>query len=170
MLTDQEKRFDTINLKGNFVENLDKVKSLRNYTSDLIFAGDEIMEVPGESNQLDKIIKDNSSNQDLAFLNRLLIKKDSTWKGAFDIIMLIVSCYNVFGNAFYAAFGMPDLLWLIIFDNFVEVLFLMDLFCCFCEEYMDEETFTYVSEVKKIALHYLKSSFIFDVLAILPFE
>lgn len=35
---------------------------------------------------------------------------------------------------------------------------------------MDEETFTDVSDVKKIAIHYLKSSFIFDVLAILPFE
>lgn len=103
-------------------------------------------------------------------MNRLLIKKDSTCKGAFDIVMLIVSCYNVFGNAFYAAFGMPDLLWLQIFDNFVEFLFLIDLFCCFTEEYMDEETFTFVSEVKTIAIHYLKSSFIFDVLAILPFE
>ena len=40
--------------------------------------------------------------------NLLVIKKDSTWKGAFDIIMLIVSCYNIFGNALYSAFGLSD--------------------------------------------------------------
>lgn len=84
--------------------------------------------------------------------------------------MLIVSCYNVFGNAYYAAFGMPKDNWgLYIFDYFVEFLFLIDLFCCFVEEYKDEETFTDVSEVRLIAMHYLKGSFIFDLLAIIPF-
>lgn len=170
LLQDQEKRFESINSRGNIAESLAKARSLRNFTSELINAPTDLLVDNEVSNQLDKIQKDNASNQDLAFLNRLLIKKDSTWKGAFDIIMLVVSCYNVFGNAFYAAFGMPHLVWLQIFDNFVEVLFLIDLFCCFCEEYMDEETFTDVSEVKTIAIHYLKSSFIFDVLAILPFE
>ena len=37
----------------------------------------------------------------------------------YDILMLVVSCYNVFGNAYYAAFGMPDHFWLLVFDYFV---------------------------------------------------
>ena len=37
----------------------------------------------------------------------LVIKKDSSWKGMFDILMLFVSCYNIFGNAYYSAFGAP---------------------------------------------------------------
>ena len=112
LLQDQEKRFESINSKGNIAESLAKARSLRNFTSELINAPADLLVDNEVSNQLDKIQKDNASNQDLAFLNRLLIKKDSTWKGAFDIIMLVVSCYNVFGNAFYASFGMPDLLWL----------------------------------------------------------
>jgi len=44
------------------------------------------------------------------------------------------------------------------------------LFFCFCEEYNDEETYLVVSDIKSIAKHYLKSSFIFDLLAILPFN
>ena len=51
-----------------------------------------------------------------------------------------------------------------------EVLFTIDLFFCFCEEYNDEETYLVISDIKKIAKHYLKSSFIFDLLAILPFN
>jgi len=35
----------------------------------------------------------------------LVIKKDNTYKSGFDIIMLVVSCYNIFGNAYYSAFG-----------------------------------------------------------------
>jgi len=37
--------------------------------------------------------------------NCLVIKKDSGWKSGFDMLMLIVSCYNIFGNAYYSAFG-----------------------------------------------------------------
>ena len=36
-------------------------------------------------------------------------------------------------------------------------------------EYKDEETYTTVSEFKKIAKHYMKGSFFFDLAAIVPF-
>ena len=38
----------------------------------------------------------NTSNQDKNIFNSLVIKEDSTWKGIFDLIMLIASVYNVF--------------------------------------------------------------------------
>ena len=100
----------------------------------------------------------------------LVIEKDSTWKGAFDIIMLIVSCYNIFGNALYSAFGLSDQPYFWYLDNFVETLFLFDMLFCFCQEYLDEETYTVQSEIKTIAKHYLKKSFIFDLLAWLPID
>ena len=54
--------------------------------------------------------------------------------------------------------------------NFVvEQLFLVDLLFCFVQEYQDEETYALVSDIKKIAMQYLRGNFIFDLLAYLPF-
>ena len=86
--------------------------------------------------------------------------------------MLFVSVYNIYGNALYSAFEVPfeNSLWFLIFDNFIELLFFIDMICCFCQEYVDEETFTEVNDIKLIAINYLKKSFIFDLLAVIPFE
>lgn len=52
----------------------------------------------------------------------------------------------------------------------MESLFLLDMIFNFLEEYLDEETYTYVSDLKKISLRYLKGKFIYDLLAWLPFD
>ena len=70
--------------------------------------------------------------KDMNIFNCLVISQDSTWKGAFDIVMLIVSCYNIFGNAFYSAFGKSESWHFMILDQCVETLFLLDLLFCFC--------------------------------------
>ena len=49
-------------------------------------------------------------------------------------------------------------------------MFLMDIVFTFCQEYLDEETYKIVSDIKLIALHYVKGTFIFDFLAWIPFE
>ena len=68
------------------------------------------------SKDTSKILKNTAGNEvdttvqvrdDLPILDKLVIKLDSTWKGVFDFIMMITSCYNIFGNAYYAAFGAP---------------------------------------------------------------
>ena len=46
----------------------------------------------------------------------------------------------------------------------------MDNMFCFIQEYQDEETYTIISDVKKIAKNYAKRSFIFDLLAWIPFD
>ena len=46
----------------------------------------------------------------------------------------------------------------------------MDIVFTFCQEYLDEETYKIVSDIKLIAMHYLKGTFIFDFLAWIPFE
>lgn len=86
--------------------------------------------------------------------------------------MLFVSVYNIYGNAYYSAFeaGLDNQLWFLLFDNIIELLFFIDMCCCFCQEYVDQETFSEVSDIKAIAINYLKGSFIFDLLAVIPFE
>ena len=49
-------------------------------------------------------------------------------------------------------------------------MFLMDIVFTFCQEYLDEETYKVVSDIKLIAINYLKGTFIFDFLAWIPFE
>jgi len=85
-------------------------------------------------------------------------------------MMLIVSCYNIFANAYYSAFGIPESISLIVFDYSVEIMFLLDMIFCFCQEYKDEETYTMVSDIKRIAKNYIKGSFVFDLMAWLPIE
>ena len=55
-------------------------------------------------------------------------------------------------------------------DETVELSFYLDFIFCFLQEYKDEETYTIVSDIKKISKHYIKGSCIFDLLACLPFD
>ena len=85
--------------------------------------------------------------------------------------MLFASCENTFSQAFQACFGTFENEAIVYFEVFViEGLFLFDLIFCFFQEYKDEETYTIISDVKKIAKHYVRGSFIFDLLAIIPFQ
>ena len=83
--------------------------------------------------------------------------------------MLLASCINVFSQGYYSASGNPTELDARIIELITETLFSLDLLFCFLQEYNDVETYRTVREVKTIAKHYLKGSFIFDLLAIIPF-
>ena len=76
--------------------------------------------------------------------NRFVIRIDSSWKGVFDFLMLLVSCQNIFANSYYAAFGLPTYSAFNIVDYIIEFLFMCDLLFCFCQEYLDEETYSVV--------------------------
>lgn len=102
-------------------------------------------------------------------INRFVIKIDCTWKAMFDNLMLIVSVYNTFTQAYFAAFGTDLKDGNSITDILSEMLFLLDFSFCFCQEYKDEEVFAIISDIKLIAKHYIKGSCIFDFLAIVPF-
>ena len=84
--------------------------------------------------------------------------------------MLLASCINVFTQGYYAAFGNPTEIDSKIVEYITEGLFSLDLIFCFLQEYNDTETYRTVREVKTIAKNYLKGSFIFDLIAILPFH
>ena len=108
-------------------------------------------------------------NKQKNYFNLLVIKKDSQWKAFFDNIMLIASCYNTFTQAYYAAFGLVVTDYNVTAELFIEFLFCLDFIFCFCQEYKDEELYTVVNDIKKIAKHYIKGSCLFDFLAIVPF-
>ena len=57
----------------------------------------------------------------------VVVKHDNALKEYFDMIMLPVSCYNVFGSAYYSAFGSSNSLEVKIIDWVVESLFLIDI-------------------------------------------
>jgi hypothetical protein len=83
--------------------------------------------------------------------------------------MTFASCYNVFSNAFYSAYRVPEGKEIII-DQLVEVWFFLDMIFCFFQEYKDTESYKVVSQFKMIALRYLKKSFFFDLLAWMPID
>jgi hypothetical protein len=99
-----------------------------------------------------------------------VIKHDNALKEYFDMCMLPVSCYNVFGNAYYSAFGSSSNTYIIVIDWIVETLFLIDIFYNFTQEYLDDETYAIVSDITTIAKRYLLSNFIFDLFAWVPFN
>lgn len=70
-----------------------------------------------------------------SFFDRFVIAKDSSWKNAFDMVMLVASCYNVFTQAYYSAFGLPVGIVMNFLDYVIELLFFLDFVFCFCQEY-----------------------------------
>lgn len=92
----------------------------------------------GNSNEPENAnLKSNDDN----FLDRLIIKIDCPWKGMFDNMMLVVSTYNTFSQAYYAAFGSTDQVTAyLVLEFIIEVLFTLDFIFCFCQEYKDEES------------------------------
>lgn len=64
-------------------------------------------------------------------LNIFVIAKDNSLKGIFDVVMMFVSIYNIFGNAYYAAFGIPTDKVFQYADQTVESLYLLDMIFCF---------------------------------------
>ena len=104
------------------------------------------------------------------FFDKFVIPIECGWKDEFDNIMLLASCVNVFSQGYYSAFGNPTTMDSKIVEWVTECLFSLDLLFCFLQEYNDTETYRTVREVKTIAKNYLKGSFIFDLIAIVPFN
>ena len=73
------------------------------------------------------------SLKDNNFFNKFVIKIDSKWKGIFDNLMLIVSTYNTFTQAYYAAFEINlDRSLNLLLEIAVEFFFTLDFIFCFC--------------------------------------
>lgn len=104
-----------------------------------------------------------------SILQRLIIPHNSKWKRFYDFVILICVGYSCFSTVYYAAFGEPTDLGLLIFDYMVEVLFGISLILNFFHAYKDPETNKVVTDIKSIAYRYLSGWFLVDFLSIFPF-
>jgi hypothetical protein len=103
-------------------------------------------------------------------LDGYVIKADRGWKRVFDVALLVCAVYNVFANAYYAAFRPPLRTYEFVLDLGMEVVFLLDMLFCFFQEFVDEETWHLVSKFKPIALRYAGSTLVFDLVAWIPYD
>lgn len=71
---------------------------------------------------------------------------------------------------YYVAFTKPSNDYHIIWDEFVEYNFYLDLILSFICEYKNAETNMPERDLKKIAMHYLSGWFIVDFVSIFPFN
>ncbi len=95
---------------------------------------------------------------------------NSRWKAIFDILMLGLVTYSCFTSVFYVAFASPTNTPHIVFDWFVEAMFVSDMIFNFCQEYIDTETYEPVNSHKKIFRKYvLKGWFFADFISVFPF-
>ena len=67
------------------------------------------------------------NKQNASFSKLIVVKRDNIFKEYFDMVMLPVSCYTVFGNAYFAAFGFSTDPYINILNWVVETLFLIDM-------------------------------------------
>ena len=86
----------------------------------------------------------------------------------FVFLMIIFSTTSSILAAYFACFGEPDEgSSLLIFDNIMEIAFIIDLCKNFFTQYIDLNTNKPVKDLFKIVVRYLKGPFFFDFLAIL---
>lgn len=55
-------------------------------------------------------------------------------------------------------------------DIMVDIVFMCDIFITFCTSYIDEERNFLVKDPKRIAIHYIKTWFLLDLISAMPFE
>lgn len=104
------------------------------------------------------------------YLDEFVVKEGAMWKRVFDMILVVCSVYNVFSNAYYAAFRPPIFMYEFVLDIVMEVMFFIDIVFCFFQEFVDQETYHYVSKFKPIALAYIKKTFLSDLIAWIPYD
>ncbi|KAJ0034951.1 hypothetical protein Pint_24798 [Pistacia integerrima] len=100
----------------------------------------------------------------------LILWKKCRWYRAWTKFILIWAVYSSFFTPLEFAFfrGLPDSLF--ILDIAGQLAFLLDIILQFFLAYRDSQTYRMVYKRTPIALKYLKSSFIIDLLSCLPWD
>lgn len=101
---------------------------------------------------------------------RMLISSESKWKSIFDIWILLLVGYSCIFNIFVVAFDVDQPLLLELFNDAVEILFVVDFFLNFFTSFKDPDTHQNITSYKKIALNYLLGWFLIDLVSIFPLQ
>lgn len=152
-----------------------------------------------KSKQLEKIIyhlrlmelneqaEDVNINVSDAWWNRFIIPVDSEIYNFWEIFLGMVSIICSVNYAYFTAFGFPfryvslsdtfatakDYPFdtaMIIFWFLIEFLFGLDIVLNFLREFRDDNTFKPIRDIQKIAERYVKTQFILDMIATIPFN
>ena len=177
-LSSEESNICGINLKRHQSLYNEMIKNLRssNFTSRTSKSNTEIL-----FNSKINASKENGINIDLcdskkkSVYERLLISYDSKIKSIFDIIVLIMVNISSIIILYDFCFVETDKDYNNLFTNkplyyVIEALFIIFIILQFFQEYQDPVTLLIIKDFKQIALKYVRSWFIIDLLSIIPFE
>ncbi|KAG5247268.1 Potassium channel SKOR family protein [Salix suchowensis] len=100
----------------------------------------------------------------------LVIHPDNRWYRAWTQFILLWAVYSSFFTPMEFGFfrGLPENLF--ILDIVGQIVFLLDIILHFFVAYRDSQTYRMIYKRTPIALRYLKSHFIIDLLACLPWD
>ena len=100
-----------------------------------------------------------------------LIMPESRFKTTWNIIIILLLLYTAIFVPFKIAFiSEKDGIIMQIFEWTVDILFGVDIFINFISATVDKNTNTIIFDRKKIAINYIKSWFILDLIACFPFQ
>ena len=131
-----------------------------------------------------------SNSRPQAQLHACTIRHDSLFKAVWDWIILALVIFTAIEIPFSVAFLMPlqkdreeeleektkgdwsflKVTPLLVFNLCVDLMFIIDIFINFRTTFIKLNTDEVISNPKQIALHYLKTWFVVDFVAAIPFE
>ncbi|KAF5769352.1 putative potassium channel, voltage-dependent, EAG/ELK/ERG, rmlC-like jelly roll [Helianthus annuus] len=98
------------------------------------------------------------------------IPPQNRWYRTWEKVILVWAIYSSFFTPMEFGFfrGLPDRLYLL--DTFSQAAFFIDIVVQFFVPYRDTQTYKFIVSPRLIAIRYLKSHFIFDLLACMPWD
>ena len=114
-----------------------------------------------------------------AHLHPCTLRHDSLFKAVWDWLILALVIFTAIEIPYSVAFLIPlqgnkwsidDVTPLFVFNLFVDFLFIVDILINFRTTFIKPTTDEVISAPKQIALHYLKSWFVVDFVAAIPFD
>lgn len=101
----------------------------------------------------------------------ILFRQTDNFKTKWDLVIMLLSLFNSFTVPVEMAFSPPFMQQpMIVSANFViDFVFFLDILICFRTVYLNQRG-EMVTDGKAIATNYLKSTFIIDFLATVPFD
>ena len=175
--TENEKYFG-INLTKN-KETYLKFESESNENNDLIKLKQNKSDIPIDKfdiTNLQLLLEQKQSLFNFSKKCTFLIKKDSIFKGIFDMLVLIAVNISSLYLLYELCFRISDQHESKEDNSFtteyyiIEIFFIIFIILQFMQEYQDPETFTIIRDHKKIALRYIKGWFFIDIISTIPFE
>ena len=175
--TENEKYFG-INLTKN-KETYLKFESESNENNDLIKLKQNKSDIPIDKfdiTNLQLLLEQKQSLFNFSKKCTFLIKKDSIFKGIFDMLVLIAVNISSLYLLYELCFRISDQHESKEDNSFtieyyiIEIFFIIFIILQFMQEYQDPETFTIIRDHKKIALRYIKGWFFIDIISTIPYE